>query len=119
MKDIQTKEDIRCFVDSFYDKVNADAILSPVFNHHSKVNWEKHLPIMYDFWASIILGSMEYKGQPFPKHAGLPVEKKHFEQWVHLFTQTIDDLFSGPVADMVKIRAVTIASAFRYKMGIY
>lgn len=63
--DIKTKEDVKLMVDSFYDKVNADEILSPIFNDFSKVNWDKHLPKMYDFWSSVLFAEGNYKGNTF------------------------------------------------------
>src|SRR5690349_21165879 len=47
--DIATEKDIKTLVDSFYDKVNADPLLSPIFNGIAKVEWEHHLPTMYAF----------------------------------------------------------------------
>lgn len=48
-KDITTEEDIQLLIDTFYAKVNADALLSPVFNGFAKIDWPKHLPVMYNF----------------------------------------------------------------------
>ncbi|MGC1244127.1 MAG: group III truncated hemoglobin, partial [Chryseosolibacter sp.] len=57
--DIINREDIKLLVDSFYEKVQADALLAPVFNH---VDWPHHLPIMYNFWSSMLLGDQSYRG---------------------------------------------------------
>ena len=56
-KDIRTRRDIERLVDRFYDKVKADDLLGPVFNDVARVNWEKHLPVMYDFWDNTIFFS--------------------------------------------------------------
>lgn len=117
-KDIISEENIKTLVDEFYGEVNKDDLLSPIFNNFAKVDWDHHLPIMYKFWGSLLLGSMSYKGSPFPKHLALPIEKKHFDRWVLLFVKTIDDHFSGPIADDAKSRAMYIAQTFQYKMGI-
>lgn len=116
--DIRHEEDIKYMVDSFYDLVNQDPMLSPVFNDHAQVNWAHHLPIMYRFWSSILLGTSSYNGQPFPKHAFLPVQKEHFDRWMVLFVQNIDALFEGPIAEMSKARAVNMARVFQLKMGL-
>ncbi|WP_028979517.1 group III truncated hemoglobin [Sporocytophaga myxococcoides] len=118
MNDISNKEDIKTLVDRFYDKVNSDELLSPIFNDHAEVDWPKHLPTMYDFWNSLLLGSMEYKGQPFPKHMNLPVTKEHFERWIQLFTATLEENFTGPKADEALARAMNIARVFMSKMGL-
>lgn len=115
-KEIKGIEEIRIMVDSFYDKVNEDDLLSPIFNEFSKVSWEKHLPIMYNFWNTILFNQGDYKGSPFPKHLKLPVEDKHFERWLKLFNQTIDENFTGEMAENVRLRAKTIALTFSSKI---
>ncbi len=114
--DITTEADIKKLVDSFYDKVNQDALLAPIFNDLSKVNWETHLPIMYRFWSSILLGTSSYSGQPFPKHAFLPIDHTHFAQWLFLFHETLTENFQGPVVEEAKLRAANIARIFLGKI---
>lgn len=117
-RDLENEEDIKLLVDAFYEAVNQDELLSPVFNGHAKVVWEKHLPLMYTFWSTVLLGSMAYKGQPFLKHMDLPIERRHFIRWVELFTQTIDLLFEGAKATEAKHKAISIAQVFQMKMGM-
>jgi len=45
----------------------------------------------------------------------LPIGKEHFNQWIQLFTETIDELFSGKKADEAKFRAGKMAEMFHYK----
>jgi hemoglobin len=115
--DITTETDIKLLVDSFYGKVNRDSLLSPIFNGHANVNWETHLSIMYRFWGSILLGTASYSGQPFPKHAFLPVGPEHFAQWLFLFHETLTENFKGPVAEEAKLRAANIARIFLNKIN--
>lgn len=118
MEDIISMEDVRQLVDRFYDKVNADALLSPVFNDFARVDWEKHLPVMYNFWGSILLGAASYSGQPFPKHMALPVTGEHFSRWMDLFLETINENFEGPKAEEAIQRANAIAMVFQSRMGL-
>ncbi len=115
-KDIDSAEDIKLMVDSFYDKVNKDEMLSYVFNDYAKVNWQSHLPKMYNFWGSMLLGEQSYKGNPFFPHISLPIEKKHFERWVSLFVKNIDEHFQGNTAENTKLRAKSIAHIFQSKL---
>ncbi|MBX9851327.1 MAG: group III truncated hemoglobin [Cytophagaceae bacterium] len=117
-KDIQSEEDIQLMVNSFYDKVNKHHSLSYFFNEYVKIDWKHHLPKMYDFWSSLLLGTMRYSGQPFPKHLALPLKKENFDDWLALFFETVDEHFSGPVADEAKIRASNIARIFISRMGL-
>lgn len=117
-KEIKTKEQIQELVDKFYTKVNADSLLSPVFNGEAKINWEEHLPKMYKFWGTQLIGTADYSGQPFPPHMLLHVSSAHFNKWLLLFMETINENFTGNVAEMAKEKAKNIAGVFQYKLGI-
>ena len=118
LNDITTREDVVRMVDAFYGRVNEDGLLSPIFNDFAGVNWEHHLPQMYDFWANILLGDMSYRGRPFPKHIPLPISKPHFERWLQLFKETVDAHFVGSKANEAKQRAQSIATIFEHKLSI-
>lgn len=115
MKDIVSRAEVKHLVDSFYKKVREDILLAPAFAH---VDWPHHLPIMYNFWSSVLLGDMSYTGNPLSKHVALDVTPDHFTRWLKLFTETVDSEFAGPVADEAKNRANTVAALFQYKMGL-
>ncbi|GAA3922881.1 group III truncated hemoglobin [Hymenobacter algoricola] len=114
--DIQTEADIKRLVDAFYDKVNADPLLAPVFNDFAHVDWPAHLPQMYDFWSSLLLHTSRYRGQPFLKHIPLPIAGEHFQRWLSLFQGTVAELFAGPVADEARLRAQNIAHVFESRL---
>ncbi len=114
--DLNSEQDIELMVDSFYAKVNHDQLLSLVFNDFSKVDWNTHLPKMYRFWNTLILGKQSYKGNPFAAHVPLPVDKTHFDRWVQLFEENMDELFAGDVAEQTKLRARSIAHIFQSKL---
>jgi hemoglobin len=114
-KDIESRADIELLVNRFYNKVNQDILLAPVFSH---VDWPHHLPIMYSFWSSMLLGDQSYQGNPFQKHIHLAIDSSHFNQWLVLFTETVDENFAGFKADEVKSRAQSIAGVFQHKLGL-
>lgn len=116
--DITTPADIQLMVNIFYQKVQADELLGPIFDEVAQVDWDSHLPIMYTFWENLLLGTARYSGRPFPKHAPLPIDPTHFMQWISLFEATVDELFSGEKAEEAKGRARAIALAFMGKMGL-
>ena len=115
LPDITDRNDVIKFVDRFYDKVKEDALLGPEFAH---VNWLHHLPVMYSFWSSMLLGEQSYRGNPLQKHLPLPIGTVHFNRWLQLFKETIDENFSGVNAEEVKVRAQAIARVFQIKMGL-
>jgi len=112
---IETRIEIEILVNKFYEKVKADALLAPLFAH---VDWPHHLPIMYNFWSSMLLGDQSYQGNPFQKHVPLPLQAQHFDQWLKLFEATVDENFEGDRAQEVKDRARSIARVFQYKLGL-
>lgn len=118
LHDIETSEDIKTLIDRFYDKVNRDELLAPIFNDVAKVAWAAHLPKMYRFWDTMLLHAMSYGDKPYPKHEVLPIKHGHFEHWVALFVATVNENFSGSKSEEAKERAVCIADTFAQRMGV-
>jgi hemoglobin len=44
-------------------------------------------------------------------HRRTPLGEPHFDRWLELFTEAVDEHFEGPVAELAKARAVKIARA--------
>lgn len=118
--DIENAADIRLLVDTFYDKVRTNAVIGHIFDDIAKINWEHHLPKMYAFWGSILLGEHSYSGHPMSTHIALSkktsLSEKEFTEWLLLFTQTVDELFSGEKAHEAKLRAANIARLMLHKI---
>ncbi|MEX2640950.1 MAG: group III truncated hemoglobin [Balneolales bacterium] len=118
MKDIKDDNDIKKLVHTFYDKVQKDERLGYIFNDFAKVDWDKHLPNMVDFWSNLLFQTSRYKGRPFRKHLPLPVKESDFKRWYELFEHTVDELFTGEKADYTKEIAGKIASSFVVRMAM-
>lgn len=116
-KPIETRQDIELLVNSFYDKVKKDELIGPIFNEVAKVDWEEHLPKLYNFWSDLLLGSDAYRGRPFPPHIPLNLKPDHFVRWLELFFATVDEHFIGDKAQEVKSRAYRIAQNFMINLG--
>ena len=121
MEDIKTTQDIEILVNAFYDKVKASEI-GFFFNDLAQVNWEKHLPKMYIFWESVLFATVKFDGNPMGAHYPInemaAMEKHHFETWLRLWKKSIDENFSGEIADSAKTKAENIANLMAYKMEI-
>ena len=119
MNDIKTTQDIQLLVDTFYDKVKTSEI-GFFFNDVVNVNWEKHLPKMYIFWESVLFATTKFDGNPMGAHFSInekvAMEKHHFNTWLKLWKETIDQLFSGEMAESAKNKAENIANLMSYKM---
>lgn len=111
--DITNRKDIELLVNTFYEKIRSNPVLGYIFDDVAKINWETHLPKMYSFWASILLGEHSFSGNPMQKHIALSkiteMTDKEFSEWLHLFTVTVDELFFGENANEAKLRAGNIA----------
>jgi hemoglobin len=119
-KDIADRADIKQLIDTFYTKVRVDETIGYLFNDVAQVNWEQHLPRMYDFWENILFQTGSFKGNPMAAHVQLhqksPLSTAHFDRWQQLFLTTVDELFEGEMAELIKQRAHSIATMMQIKV---
>ena len=119
-RDIENREDIELLVNTFYKKVLSDDIIGYIFTEVVKINFHEHMPKMVDFWETTLFQNIIYKGNPMTVHLHLnlkePLKKKHFDQWLYLFNETVDELFIGEKAHLAKTRAVSIATMMQIKI---
>ena len=119
--DITDRRDVACLVNVFYDRVRDDDILGPIFNDIAHVDWATHLPRMYDFWESVLFARATFKGTPLVVHRTLarqaPLTAEAFDRWIALFQATVDDLFSGTMADHAKNSAARIAATMEHNIS--
>lgn len=88
---------IDLLVETFYERVRADATLGPIFDTAIGDNWVPHLATMKNFWASVALNAGRYSGKPVPAHKKhTAIEKQHFEIWLSLFRATLEDTAPKP-----------------------
>ncbi len=119
LTDIREQADVRRLIDAFYALVRADELLGPVFASRIPAgHWPKHLDTMTRFWTAALLAQAAgYRGNPGAKHMYLPIERGHFEQWLALFGQTVDSLFTGDNATEMKLRARKMGDMFQAKIA--
>lgn len=118
--DIASRKDIEILVDLFYSKIKRDDHIGFIFSDIAKVNWEKHLPIMYDFFENMLFYTGSYTGNPMELHKHInrlfPLTEGHFKQWNYLFSTSVDELFAGETAQLVKQRARSISTVMQIKI---
>ena len=102
-KNILNRHDIESIVNHFYDKVRKDDPLTPRFGH---VDRKKHLPLMYDFWDNVLFYTGNYTGNPMAKHLMAhgrnPMAPAHFERWLELFYEVLDELHTGKNTELLR-----------------
>jgi hemoglobin len=119
-KDIEGRSDIELLVTRFYDKLKTDDTIGFIFTDIVKVNFENHLPVMFNFWENVLFFTGGYEGNPMEIHQHInrvvPLTKVHFNRWNELFTQTVDELFEGTNATLAKQRALSISTVMQIKI---
>ena len=118
--DIAGRADIETLVRDFYSRVFTDPIIGFIFTDVAHMDLEAHVPVITDFWETILLGAGSYRGGAFRPHAELDRKVKlrygHFARWLALWTLTIHDHFEGPVAEQAKAHAIRVATAFHNRL---
>ena len=118
--DITSRADIEIFTGNFYEAVKVDKTIGFIFTEVADMNWEKHIPLIVDFWETILLDNPVYKKNAMEVHYDLnkkiPLQKEHFASWLQLFNAAVDNLFEGKIADLAKTRAKSIAGIMLFKM---
>ena len=109
--EIETIDDVDLLVRRFYQAVIPDDVLGPIF-HDFGVDWSVHIPKLVDFWAWRLLGLPGYAGHPVGAHRPVlertPFGAVELARWLELWEETVDELFTGEVAEHAK-RAAHLA----------
>ena len=115
-KYIETRADIDDLMNRFYAKAITDETIGYIFTDVAKLDLEYHLPIIGDFWETLLFGTGNYQKHgrnPLQVHAALnektPLLLEHFQRWLEIFHETINETFDGERADFLKLRASAIA----------
>ncbi|MDM4718689.1 group III truncated hemoglobin [Micromonospora sp. WMMA1363] len=106
LPDITGRADITALVTDFYTRAFADDLLGPVFLDVARMDLATHLPIMCDFWETVLFRSGTYQRNPLRPHVELnrrePLTERHFRRWLELWCGTVDDRHAGPKAELAK-----------------
>jgi hemoglobin len=121
--DIRDRADVERLVRAFYAKAMTDPVIGWLFTDVARLDLEEHVPQIASFWETVLLGTKSYSGTPFEPHARLHAKANlragHFGRWLALWTETVDELFAGPTAEMAKAHALRVAQAFHARLQSY
>lgn len=105
-------------VDAFYDRVQADAELGPVFAR-AVHDWPSHKALLVAFWSSVALGTRRYRGNPMAVHRGVAgIDAAHFERWLALWRRTAADVLAPDAAAVMVAHAERIGRSLRDGLGL-
>ncbi|MGE3468085.1 MAG: group III truncated hemoglobin [Pyrinomonadaceae bacterium] len=115
-RDIRDRDDIDQLMHAFYERAMSDDVIGYIFTDVAGLDLDHHLPVIGDFWETMLFRSGDYKRHgrnPLAVHGDLNQKEhlvpEHFERWLEIFTGTTDELFAGDVAEFLKFRAHAIA----------
>lgn len=120
LHDIATRADIVTLVETFYTKAFHDDLIGHIFTDVVPMDLATHMPIMADFWQTVLFKAGLYKRNAlkihFDIHAKEPLTLEHFNRWLQLWTTTVDELFVGEKAEMAKVQAHQIAGSINRRV---
>ena len=120
MRDLESRADIYLVMSKFYKKLLADDNISFIFTEVAKIDLEPHLQDLADFWEQILFDTASYRKNVLQIHLDLNQKIKfteeHFTIWLDYLQTTIDENFSGQIAENMKTRALSIATVMKIKM---
>ncbi|HVW46367.1 MAG TPA: group III truncated hemoglobin [Solirubrobacterales bacterium] len=125
LPDIETAADCERIVRAFYGKAMADEKIGWIFTDVAELDLEEHVPKITAFWATNLLGAKSYRGGAFGVHGRLHqmaaggLRQEHFERWLVLWCQTVDEMYDGPIAAAAKVHALRVANAFYGRLQMY
>lgn len=118
--DIRGRDDIARLVRAFYTRAFADPVLGPIFTDIAHMDLAAHMPIMCDFWETVLFQAGKYGRNAFTVHLDLhrqvALTPMHFQRWLDIWEVTVDDLFDGPRAIQAKVQAGRIAGSISRRL---
>ena len=118
--DIADREDLLRLLEVFYKKIFADPSISYIFTEVAHMNIEEHLPVIADFWETVLFQKNIYTKNAMQVHVILnqktPLTPDHFNTWLKYFNETVDELYAGVNAFAIKQRALSIATIMQLKI---
>ena len=121
LPDLANRSDIVSLLESFYSKAFGDALIGRFFTEVVPLDLETHIPVIADFWESVLLNRNVYHNNTMKIHLDLndkaPLTKLHFDVWLKYFNDTLDELFAGNIALLAKQRAKSVATIMQIKVA--
>lgn len=121
MTELTTRLHINHLVAAFYQQAMQDELIGHFFTEVVAINLEEHLPVICDFWESVLLGTGVYRGNPMLKHLELddksPLQPTHMNRWLALWEATIRANYYGEKADLAIRRSQDIGRLMLFKIS--
>jgi truncated hemoglobin YjbI len=120
LPDLHDRADVERLVRTFYLTVFEDPLIGPIFTDVAHMDLEHHLPIMCDFWETVLFRAGLYRRNALALHVALNAKRAltlaDFERWYAIWTATVDSLFAGEKATLAKVQAERIAGSIHRRL---
>lgn len=120
VRDLEDRNDVSALVEEFYRRAFRDPLIGYIFTDVARMDLAHHLPIMCDFWETVLFRTGGYRRNALQVHLALnnrsPLTEQHFARWLELWTATVDDMFAGEKADLARVQATRIAGSMHRRM---
>lgn len=109
----------------FYGRALTDELLAEPFTELREAGLESHLPVMCDFWETVLFGTKSYRRPrrpPPPARAASahgrsrPLTAAHFQRWLALWIETVEQRHSGPFPARAVLQAGWMARAMNRRI---
>ena len=118
--DLADRADVEVLLRRFYGRVFDDDSLAEPFAELRVKGLDSHLPVMCDFWETVLFHAGLYHGNALLVHRQLdsrhPLCANHFIRWLALWNTTLDEMYQGPVAERAKVQAGRIAKSMHRRL---
>ena len=119
MRDLENRTDIEKLLELFYSKALIDPLIGYFFTDVIPLDMKTHIPVIADFWETVLFGKAVYKGNVLDIHKHIhqlsAFTEAHFTRWVSIFKETVDQCYQGEKAELAKQRAESIATIMKLK----
>lgn len=120
MTDLQTREDLVVLFDTFYQRLLEHPEMHRIFIDVKEMDMQKHLPEIVSFWEQVVFNTGDYRRNVMALHLDLNqithLDKPLFDFWLKTLFETVDFLFSGEKSELLKTRALSIATVMQIKI---
>lgn len=117
--DLTDRADVEALLRRFYGRVLVDEVLADAFAT-LRGGLDAHIPVMADFWETMLFRAGLYQRSALTVHREVhhrtPLSSVHFVRWLTTWTDTVDAMYRGPVAEQAKIQGTRIAWAMHRRL---
>ena len=121
LADLHDRDDVYTLVSEFYRRVFTDDLLGPIFVDIAQMDLDHHLPIICDFWETVLFGAGLYRRNALQLHVNLsakaPLDARHFDRWLDTWTTCVDEHFAGEKAELAKLQGHRIAASIQRRVN--